>query len=180
MEQGDKQSVKENEMADRELLAQLKASREAKTRAVAGDTSRFEWDRDKAARIGGSPFYSQPAGYASKDESANQELGDRNNLRGWPQPDVAYNQDVEDRGGLEDKWADGRATRPNALGSDTALSKPGSNREGAGRGYASQQGPTVSHRPAQPAPRMTDNPSGAGRGARRSSGDGVNRKGRAV
>jgi hypothetical protein len=168
-------------MADRELLAQLKASREAKTRSVAGDTSRFEWDRDKAARIGGSPFYSQPSNYNSPDLSNNQKLGNSEvTQRGWAGDRDDYNNDVSDRGGLEDKWADGRATRPNALGSDTALSKPGSNREGPGRAYASQQGPTVSHRPAQPAPRMTDNPSGAGRGARRSNTDGYNKKGREV
>jgi hypothetical protein len=137
---------------DKDLLQQVKASREAKTRAVAGDTKRFEWSRDRAARISGEPYHQIPASYNSPDESNNQRLGDRNNLRGWPKSDVAYQQDVEDRGGATDKWADGRSSPSTTLGSDTALKTPK---------YVSA-GPETSHKPARPAPRMTDNPSGAG------------------
>jgi hypothetical protein len=45
---------------DEETLRQLKESRIAKTKAVAGDVKRFEWDRDKAARIAMQPYYQQP------------------------------------------------------------------------------------------------------------------------
>jgi hypothetical protein len=72
-------------LADFDLLKQVKASREAKVKAVAGDTKRFEWDRDKAARIGMAPYYSQPRNYNSPDMEAPQALGDPEvTQRGWP------------------------------------------------------------------------------------------------
>src|SRR6516164_2357598 len=82
-------------MADYDLLMQLKASREAKVRSVVGDTSRFEWDRDKASRLatnekGPVPFYSNP-NTRPEDRHAPQRLGDDYNLQGDPKD---YRHDV--------------------------------------------------------------------------------------
>jgi hypothetical protein len=60
-------------MADEDLLKQVKASREQKTRAVAGNLSRFEWDRDRAARIAMQPYYQAPD-MKPKDETRPQNL----------------------------------------------------------------------------------------------------------
>jgi len=66
---------------DYDTLRQLKESRIAKTKAVAGDVKRFEWDRDKAARISGQPFYQQPD-MRPEDRSKPPRLGDDYNLQG--------------------------------------------------------------------------------------------------
>jgi hypothetical protein len=152
-------------MADREWLAAVKASKEAKIKSVTdGDGGRFEYGPDKASRFAeGVPSYRKPSNYNSPDESAPQKLGDRNNLRGWPTPDVAYGQDVEDRGKATDKFFDARSVKPGPWGSDVGPTKTG---------YQSR-GPQASHAPGKPSRVMTDNPAGDGPGARqtRPSGD---------
>jgi len=76
---------------DYDTLRQLKESRIAKTKAVAGDVKRFEWDRDKAARISGQPFYQQPD-MRPEDRSKPQRLGDDYNLQG---PRSGYENDTD-------------------------------------------------------------------------------------
>jgi hypothetical protein len=69
-------------MADYDLLRQLKESRSAKTKAVAGNLKRFEFDRDKAARIAMQPYFQSPRDWKPEDRSKPQRLGDDYNLQG--------------------------------------------------------------------------------------------------
>jgi hypothetical protein len=150
-------------MADRELLAQIKASREAKTRSVTGgDASRFEWSYDKAARIGGEPYYRQPSNYRSPDLHSPQDLGEHGgNLQGAPGKGDGYYHNDSGDGGMQDRWADGRLAKSN-----DGMLKPGNNSDRAGASY-SGVGSQASHAYGRPSRKITDNPSGAGRGARR-------------
>jgi hypothetical protein len=127
---------------DYETLKQLKESRIAKTKAVAGDVKRFEWDRDKAARIAMQPFYQQPDMKPTFDPRP-QELGDPYNKQG---PRSGYQNDVADS-----DWKSAPAEsgeRKPRFDSMEAKSKKS--------GYAKAPG------------RIPDNPAELGRGARTS------------
>jgi hypothetical protein len=137
-------------MADYDLLMQLKASREAKVRSVAGDTSRFEWDREKAQRLGHARFYSNPTP-KPPDLTAPQKLGDPLNLR---TPSREYFDDTPDN-----EWM----RSPN----ESAERKPGgSEGQNPGRGFVGSER-QAAHRVGRPHDYdITKNPAEAGYGAR--------------
>jgi hypothetical protein len=107
---------------DRDTLRQLKESRIAKTKAVAGNTSRFEFSYDKAARIAGVPYYQQPADMRPEDRSKPQRLGDDFNLQG--NRSGFYENDVS-----PSDWTRGpheeAERKPNFTGSEHQARKPG-------------------------------------------------------
>jgi hypothetical protein len=148
-------------MADYDMLKQIKQSRQAKVDAVTGgDSSRFEWSRDRAARIAQAAFYSQPASMIPKDVHAPQALGDR-----------AVNQQapdyVDDVKGTEERWADGRLTASGPWGSDDGMAKPDNRGSNPGAGY-SGVGAAAAHSPGRATARnLPKDPATTGRGARR-------------
>jgi len=134
---------------DYDMLRQLKASREAKVRSVAGDTSRFEWDREKAQRLGHAPYYSNPTP-KPPDLSGPQKLGDPLNLRA---PSREYFDDTPDN-----EWM----RSPN----ESAERNPATSEGGRpGAGFVGSE-KAARHRPARPAPRLPLAPSAVGLGAR--------------
>src|SRR6516165_11975766 len=143
-------------MADYDLLKQLRASREAKTRAVTKDVGgikgRYEFDRDKASRLAeGVPFHMRPSNYNSPDFSKdNQHQGDREVTgRGWPSEGPAsYYDDAKDSDWVRSPDESSEKSRPARF--DTMESKSRK------PGYAKPPG------------RIPDNPAELGPGHRQS------------
>jgi hypothetical protein len=133
-------------MADYDLLMQLKASREQKVKAVAGDTSRFEWDREKAQRLGRAPYYSNPTP-KPPDRHAPQRLGDDYNLQA---PSREYLDDVP---------------------GNEYMRSPNESSEGHPGGFVGSE-KQASHRVGRPHNYdITKNPAEAGKGARDRTGN---------
>jgi hypothetical protein len=149
---------------DKQLGDLIRAARERKVKDVTGGDSRFTWSRDRATKIAGTGWYSQPADYRPSDSI--QKVQNVADAPAAGKPDYGRYDNDSGKGDLSSRFNDAKLVKPDALGSDDGMSKPGFDGRRAGAGYVGV-GNRAAHSPGRlHRAEVPRNPSGAGPGAR--------------